>query len=104
MYILISKIIESVVITALIIRWLYLFIKSRRKIDAKMGMYALNAMMYALMVVSSVAFYYGKGNFIASTKAVTFSSWKDIVFIVMFVFPVVLTVIDIYKQKREGMR
>lgn len=90
---------QKIVILGILIlmtaRVLYLFIKSR--IDVEMGVQALNAMLYFAMTIFSIFFYYGK-DFSKSNNCISFSSWKDVVFIAMICIPIILTIRDCIKK------
>lgn len=92
-----QKIVILGILIIMMIRMLYLFIKSRVNIDAEIGLQALYAMIYFAMIVSSISFYYGK-NFSKSNNCISFSSWKDVVFIIMICVPIILTIRDCVKK------
>lgn len=96
---------QKIVILGILIimtaRMLYLFIKSHVYIDAEMGFKTLYAMLYLAMAVFSIVFYYGK-DFSKSNNCITFSYWKDFVFIAMICIPIMLTMRDCVKKLKQN--
>lgn len=92
-----QKILVLGILIIMTIRMLYLFIRSKANLGAEMGSQALYAMLYSTMILFAMIFYYDN-DFIHSSKCISFSSWKDFVFIIMFCIPIILTIWDYVKK------
>lgn len=95
----VQKLVVLLIALFLTMRLLYLEINSHIKNDAEKEKDSIYALIYWLMHINVIILYYGS-YVLESNRVFSFSMPGDIVFVVLFTLPMLLTLKDCVRRKK----